>query len=139
MKTSIFVHSRGNSDIDVYDSVGDMTAHLEAIDVLNDEFEVFDSSGQRLDLAAESDYGPIRVLEPSSVEPHCDRLRVLLREAAWALGPERIGHSRSELLSMSLDELVSAHVAAHERWKQHSGRSLRMRILVALRRHLGTR
>jgi hypothetical protein len=55
MKTPIVLSENG--DLSIYDSVSELESHIEPVDVLNSEYEIFDSEGKLLVAKIESRRG----------------------------------------------------------------------------------
>lgn len=93
-----------NGDILMYASVEDACHKLEAIDVLDGAYMLFDSEGFRLD-AEVSGYDVVGMSVVSD-EPQRDDLALRLRRFVVAVGPDRIGLPDAE--SAPLDRLIPA-------------------------------
>jgi hypothetical protein len=93
-----------HGDIELYPTIQAACFDLEAIDVRNDEYEVFDSRGNRLAIAAEGER--VRIwLDPRS-QPAPEELADRLRRFISRVGPDRIGIDDAE--AATLDQLVRA-------------------------------
>lgn len=80
-----------NGDISIYDSLNKLESHIEPVDVLNSEFEIYDSAGKRLSAEVGSRRGSglfgllggtvrfVKVFEPDNAEVQNDRLQKLLK------------------------------------------------------------
>ncbi|MGL4745929.1 MAG: hypothetical protein ACRCXL_16285 [Dermatophilaceae bacterium] len=98
----IVVDDRG--DIALYATLEAASRELEAIDVLDAIYEVFDSRGRRLSVTAAGGLVSIR-LDPQSV-PESDELLRRLRHFISRVGADRVGVEDAE--SASLDVAVRA-------------------------------
>jgi hypothetical protein len=74
----------------LFGSIEDLIGYVEAIDVWNHEFNVYDAHGRELVLEAESDIGPVHVAI-SQADPDPVRLRERLADAVRTIGPTRFG------------------------------------------------
>jgi hypothetical protein len=87
----------GTSYQGIFGSLDDLLGYVEAIDVRNDEYRVYDARGQELVLTAESDAAAVRAAT-SPEDPDPDRLRAQLAEAVRYLG-----QGGSGLIDVDLD------------------------------------
>ena len=85
----IFIDEHG--DIRAFGSVAEAAADLEAIDVLNGEYEAFDSNGQPLVLRAERWSDPVSITMNAEDLPRPDELARRLRSYVERVGPDRVG------------------------------------------------
>lgn len=99
----IVVQNRG--EVVLFDSIGEAQLWMEAIDVRNHEYEVFDSTGLRLDPSVVT--GRIETVQISIHEPHSrdvDRLQRILFDFVVREGrmsPERASKMRvDDLLAL---------------------------------------
>lgn len=90
--------------LEVHPAAQTAVSGLEAIDVLNDEYEAFDVHGESLDLLVLDQ----RIVLPKRVAPEIDRAGVAgrLRRAARAYEPSQLDDL--DLEQADLDELVAA-------------------------------
>lgn len=95
-----------NGDIELYASLREAALALEAIDVLNEEYEAFDRTGQILRLTAASIDAPVVISSDLSAGPAPGQLKERLRGLAERLGPEKLGCEKVPA-AMSLDDLVN--------------------------------
>ena len=116
MKAPIIVH--GDGILDIYESVADAALAMEAIDVLNQEYSVYDCEGTVLQLYAPSRTSTsleellmlpnarvdIRMLPNAKQEPA--RLRHILWNFVRRVGPERFSISEDELGEANLSTLI---------------------------------
>ena len=122
MSGPIFVVSDG-SDVMLFERVEAAEGWLEAIDVLNQEFEIFDADGRRLQATAESDESSVVIGDSAGRAPEPERLRVVLRDyllAVQALRPELVEMTQDELSDAGLPDLVSEMRAVEQRHRQRS-------------------
>lgn len=85
----IFLDEHG--DIAAFASLADAVADVEAIDVLNDEYEAFDAEGRALVLHARDGRDPVSITVKAEVSPQPDELARRLRRWVERVGPERVG------------------------------------------------
>jgi hypothetical protein len=95
-----------NGDITVYSSAEQARRSLEAIDVRDNAYEAFDSTGLRLVLAAEGDIVLPFIPGDGDADPSgfADRLRQFIKN----VGPNRYGPL--DVQDASLDTLLAALV-----------------------------
>lgn len=55
-----------HGDLLIFESVSKAEAYIEAIDVLNNEYVLYDSEGRLLDAFAASEHGPVRITDGES-------------------------------------------------------------------------
>jgi hypothetical protein len=91
-----------NGDIGFFASVAEAELDLEAVDVRDGIYDVFDSAGHRLAVTAEGESVRICSDQEASADPA--ELMNRLRRYAARVGPERIGVSDQE--GADLQELV---------------------------------
>lgn len=93
-----------NGDINLYPSVEDAEQYMEAIDVRDGVYEVFDSIGNRLAVSAEGE--TVRIgLDPQQ-SPDPEELASRLRGRAIRIGADRVG--LADPATAPLAELVNA-------------------------------
>jgi hypothetical protein len=97
-----------NGDIEVYKNVAEAALDLEAIDVLNNEFVIFDSRGRLLDAVATSETSPVRIREPDDVQLKPEMLRARLASFIARVGSRRLGFTHETLAAARLPALISA-------------------------------
>jgi hypothetical protein len=91
-------------DIAVYLTVADACADIEAVDVRDGVYEVFDSRGRRLRIDAESEVVSIRVDPGAASDP--DELERRLRRFIARVGADRVG--LPNFATASLSDLIDA-------------------------------
>lgn len=141
MSGPILVVSDG-SDVMLFERVEAAEGYLEAIDVLNEEFEVFGADGRRLQATAESDESPVVIRELPGRAPEPEKLRVVLRDyllAVQAVRPELVEMTQGDLSNAGLPDLVSEMRAVEERHRQRSITSRIRRLPGALKGRLAGR
>jgi len=99
MKAPIIANNHG--DLLLFKTVERAREYLEPLDVLNDEYVLYDSEGRLLRAVAKSDRGPIEILEAESSPMHKE---ILQHDIVHFL--QRVGEPRSALEGCSLDERV---------------------------------
>lgn len=122
MSGPIFVVSDG-SDVRLFERSEAAEGWLEAIDVLNEEFEVFHADGRRLQATADSEDSPVVIRDWPERPAEPDKLRVLLRDhllAVHAVRPGLLAMTQGELSIAALPDLVSEMRAVEERHRQRS-------------------
>lgn len=127
----IVVHD--DASVQVFPDVGQAVRPMEAIDVLNGEYRVFDADGLRLVLHADSDDGPIEIREGPGPQPEPAEVRRLLREhlrRVQAVRPALVEISPDELEGLDLAALVLQMVTTERRF-QESSLAARLRRLVS--------
>jgi hypothetical protein len=77
-------------DLSAFASLADAATYVEAIDVLNDEYEAFDAEGQPLVLHASHWSDPVSITVNAEVSPQPDELARRLRRYIERVGPERL-------------------------------------------------
>jgi hypothetical protein len=92
----------GQSHQGVFPSTAALLHHVEAIDVSDGAYTVFDATGRRMMLEAAPDRGPVTVAIAAEVEPSV--LQAALADAVSAIGPARVGVASDA----DLDDLVRA-------------------------------
>jgi hypothetical protein len=93
-----------NGDIEFHSSVEAAERDMEAIDVLDGVYDVFDSMGRRLSVGASE--GLVQIwLDPDAM-PEPEELEGRLREYIARVGPGRVGIADME--TASLDNLIRA-------------------------------
>lgn len=97
MKPPLLLFLKDTKEIKLFGELRKLESDIEAIDVLNDEYEAFDSTGVKITLTVDS-YGAPRG-EAGSANEELARRMILEYYAPWNL------HFRPE---MSLRELVGA-------------------------------
>ena len=105
MKTPIIVDEGG--DVSIYQTVA-AALEMEAVDVLNGEYRVYDAEGTVLHVAAHSIDSRVEIQSPSEAMKDPSRLQDILRDYIRRGGPERIGLSQQELLELNLSDLIEA-------------------------------
>ena len=100
MKPPIIAENRG--DLLIFGSLEKAESYLEAIDVRNDEYVVYDSEGRLLRAAADSDFGPVRIAEAENAPTHQEQLRRALISYLRA-----VSSRESDLRHDLLDTLVT--------------------------------
>lgn len=85
MKPPVFVVNTDGSGVGMHGDIQRAEGHLEAIDGLNGEYEVFDSDSRRLQATAASDDSPVAIVEATNGTPQPEELRRILREDLRAL------------------------------------------------------
>ena len=74
----------------LFGTLDELLGYVEAVDVWNHEFTVFDATGKEVVLVAESDIGPVSAsISPSTPRPEEVRLR--LAESVRQVGAVRYG------------------------------------------------
>jgi len=96
-----------HGDIGLYANLEDAAADLEAVDVLDEAYEVFDSTGRIIRATAEGINSKVTLTIDTSRPPVPDLLAERLRLFIENVGPERIGIQGS-LAALSLKDLVGA-------------------------------
>ena len=125
--TPIFVIEPG--DVTVRLSLAEALSSVEAIDLVDRPVGMWDGTGIRLQLAAESDLGPITV---SSIGPLEEGwLKDTLADFIRRVGPERYALGDVDLDTPDLAELVVAMEAQEREW-----RASRFSLLKAVIRRL---
>jgi hypothetical protein len=96
-----------NGDVTVYDDVESAALSMEAVDVLNEEYEVFDGSGLLLTVDADGLDARVRISALSG-HGHRDpnRLQSIIRHFMLRVGAERFGSSEEDLGRAGLASLV---------------------------------
>lgn len=132
MKDPIFVVSDG-SDARSFPRWHDAVGWMEAIDVLNGEFQVFDADGLRLDALADTVDSPIIIQEVPGRHPEPDELARILRinlrhvqdarPALVEIGPEGLDGSDLPALVLAMETM--------ERRFRESSLSARLRRRLA--------
>lgn len=89
-----------NGDIEVYPTVAMAGQALEAIDVIEGSYEMFDSEGRQLLLVAHGDLVSIELPRDSHSDPA--QLEFRLRRYIKAVGVERLGGSSLKDASLSV-------------------------------------
>ena len=138
MSGPIFVVSDG-SDVMLFERVETAEGWLEAMDVLNEELEVFGADGRRLQATAESDESPVVIRELPERAPEPEQLRVVLRDyllAVQAVRPELVEMTQGVLSNAGLADLVSEMRAVEERHRQRSIASRVRRLPGAIKGRL---
>lgn len=141
MSGPIFVVSEG-SNVLLFERVEAAEGYMEAIDVLNEEFEVFGADGRRLQATAQSDESPVAIRELPGRAPEPERLRVVLRDyllAVQAVRPELVEMTQDELSNAGLPDLVLGMRAVEERHRQRSIASRIRRVPGAIKARLAGR
>ena len=90
-------------DVILFASLDVLTGWVEAQDVRDGVYEVFDATGQEVILAAESDMSPVTA---SSGEPAADRLRARLTRHLNSVGTERVEFGDVDLATVSLAWMI---------------------------------
>jgi len=122
MKPPILVVSDG-STVASYERVEQAEGNLEAIDVLDGVFQVFDADGRALHVTAASDNGPVVIADAPDLAFEPERLSRPLRkylEAVRSVRPELLDMTLVELSSANLDRLVSELHLVDERHRERS-------------------
>jgi hypothetical protein len=138
MKPPIFVVS-DDSSVMSYERVELAEANLEAIDVFNEEFEVFDADGRSLRISAASDDAPVVITDAPERAPEPERLRRILFEhllVVQSVRPELVDLTRPELLKASLSRLILEMQVVDERFRQQSISNRLRRLKADLLRRL---
>jgi len=138
----IFVVNTDGSGVSMYEDLQRAEGDLEAIDVLNGEYEVFDSNGMRLRATAASDDAPVDMVEATDRTPVPEELSRILREhlrAVSAVRPELLDMSERDLSDAGLADLVLEMQVVDERFRQRSMASRIRRLSRILRGRLGNR
>ena len=106
MKPPIVVDEGG--DAYVFETVEDAALSMEAVDVRNGEYMVYDCEGAVLRAHAASIDSPVEVGLPP--EPACEpsRLRAVLADFIRRVGLDRFGISDQELQQAGLSSLIGA-------------------------------
>ena len=94
----------GPSYQNIFGSVQALLEWVEAIDVRNDEYTVFDGDARRVRLAAEADDGPVTAELASAVGDR-DELRALLADLVRQQGQSQFSHVDADV---GLDGLLQA-------------------------------
>ena len=103
MKPPFVLVTLGNGDTDVFDSSESLLGYVEPPDILNDEYVVFDSEGQALNLIATSRYynKPIHLKPFEPPRYDITLLRECLMKYLTILGEDAV-----RLDEFSLDALI---------------------------------
>ncbi|MPZ96282.1 MAG: hypothetical protein GEU96_15560 [Propionibacteriales bacterium] len=96
-----------DGDINIYPSADEAQRDMEAIDVRDGVYMVFDSKGNRLAVTTEGEAVRIEIDPTSSTDP--DDLARRLRQFILRVGPERVGLADPE--NAGLQELVDSVAA----------------------------
>ena len=104
-------------DVTMYGSLAALTGYVEATDVLNGVYEAFDAEGREVKLAASSASRPVTA-EPGDVAG--SRLRALLINYVYAIGPARAGVTDPDLATVDLASIVRTLWALHTGGRSHS-------------------
>ena len=103
----------GTSYQGIFGSLDDLLNYLEAIDVRDGVYSVYDALGREIVLAAESDSAAVRAaISPADPDP--DLLRAQLTEAVRDFGPTRLGLIDADLDLPAL--LRAVWRFAHPKW-----------------------
>ena len=138
MKTPIFVVS-DDSSVQVFPDADRAVRPMEAIDVLNGEYQIFDADGLRLEVHADTDNSPIVIREVPGRHPEPDVLRRLLREdllAVQDVRPALIETGPAGLDGADLPALVAAMETMERRFRERSLTSRLRRRLSGIGRRL---
>ncbi len=112
MKLPLIVNEHGS--IDFFRSAEQMTSYLEAIDVKNDEYVVYDSEGRLVELGVEripKRLFKIELVIIKSVEPspdHAEELAGLLRNVCL-----HFGDSKEWVANATLTDLINKCYKKH--------------------------
>jgi hypothetical protein len=103
-----------HGDIQIYQTVAIACRSLEAIDVLNDEFEAFDSNGRALVLLAQENR--VSLALPADSHPNPAELERRLRRYINAIGADRMGVANLDRapLAVMLQALISFDLGFRE-------------------------
>jgi hypothetical protein len=105
IKSPVFADEHG--DLSIFESVEKMDAHIEAIDVENNEYEFFDADGQRLTAEVDSNTGHVKFQVDNNRPPDPEHLALLLRTYFQRL-PDHLAEFRERAESAgSLAALVA--------------------------------
>jgi hypothetical protein len=107
-----------SGDIGVYRTVADACINMEAIDVRDGVYDVFDRSGRRLLVTASSEAVSIQ-LDPRA-EPEPEELERRLRHFITRVGADRVGIP--DLQAAALSDLVDALDIFFHRGRRRSER-----------------
>jgi len=93
-----------NGAIELYPSVEAARRDMEAIDVLDGVYDVFDGTGSRLSVGASE--GLVQIWLDPNAEPEPEELIGRLRHFVARVGPDRVGVADVE--AASLEHLIHA-------------------------------
>jgi hypothetical protein len=96
-----------NGDITIFDSVLDATLKLEAIDVINGEYTLYDSAGNVLCATAESIDSPVQITTGPDMPSAPHVLRTILVDLIRRVGVDRFKISENDLRTFGLQQLIS--------------------------------
>jgi hypothetical protein len=106
MKPPIVIEECG--DVYVYESVEDAQLDIEAIDVIDGVYRVFDSEGTILRPFASSEYSPVEIDEPEVASKKPELLAEILRQYVRDVGAERFGLTTDGIGGTPLGMLIYA-------------------------------
>jgi len=84
----VVVVDRGGLDLSILDTVADAELHVEAIDVKNQEYDVFDSGGRLMQFQVEKGVVKLKLVEEKS--EHAKQLRHALIAYLKAINSTRL-------------------------------------------------
>jgi hypothetical protein len=110
----VFVREKDSGDIQRFESLYEMQRQLERIDIENDEYEAWDTTGARLSLRAQQ---PVWLAVSRATDASPDELRSALQDYAGQQGIQltaREGTTFVELFDQ-IDRLRTAHKSTGKR------------------------
>jgi hypothetical protein len=131
-----------DSSVQLFPDVDRAVRPMEAIDVLNGEYRVFDADGLRLVLRASSDDGPIEIREAPGHQPEPATLRQLLRahlRRVRDVRPALVEIGPDELDALDLPGLVALVATTEHRFRETSVAARLRRFVSAMGRRLADR
>lgn len=100
------------NDIAAFESLNDALNWIEAIDALDDVYEVYDAAGRLLTLRAESDTGPVTLSGIDEDPRHREELRARLIRFFELVDPARYGMTKEAIRRDPLLEVVQQFLRA---------------------------
>jgi hypothetical protein len=101
VKTPIIVDNRG--DVFLFESISDMERYIEPIDVVNQEYKFFDSTGRALTVGIQNDQGreKVKIMQCEDQPTHQSELRSLLITFLNA-----VSNTSTDFENLPLDHLI---------------------------------
>lgn len=112
-------------DVLIFERLEEAESYVEAIDVLNDEYSIFDSRGLLLVPRVMDDGIRVRFFDSDPPDERPDELVDVLRRTLGELGEEKTGLQEDEVWRMPLEDLVAcrqvieARHRKRRRWPWH--------------------